>query len=682
MPIIEIGPNSSDKARRGNKQGREPMLKSFVTAVALASAATVALVLILFGSIDGPGEAGASPGNISLLAVDMDVVDDDDGMEDGSGPVTPGTGDCDDGIDNDGNTDIDADDPECVPFLGNSIDAALDLCGPGEPGSGTCTGADTVPDTEATTLGGIQDCAQTTTGGMTQVDIVVQGYPSDHPLVAYDITLNYDPAVVNVTGTVFDTFTGSIPAVAQTLISADPQNTTGYFDVTDSLPDADGTFVMNVIDLAPGPGVTSDENVDGEEVSDGFLARIQLTGQAQGQTDLTLTTGTFFVIDDAGEVPVDNLTVGFLSVDKACVPGPQPTETLLTVEKVVDGGTAVVGDFTLRLDGNPVTSGVANAVSPGVHTVSEDPVEGYTPSFSGACDDNGLVTLNLFESKTCTITNSAPPPPTLTPTPTATAAPTPTPIIFEQGGGTCAGGGTVSTDTEADGATTRDSVETTVTCANAGTVSIVERSITQSPPTGFAFLGQEVIIQAPDGTAANPLQIKFQLDASIIPEGQDQNTIHIFKDAVQVAECSDASGTASPDPCVSKRELLADGDVEITVLTSTASLWNFGVSTQATPTPTPTATPTGTGTPTPTPTPAAGDTPSAPSVGGAAAGPRAAPQTGDGIPVDEGGGGSVLPWLFVGLGVVIAIAATGYVAYSTRGGFAPGRVTTRRRLFR
>jgi hypothetical protein len=99
-------------------------------------------------------------------------------------------------------------------------------------------------------------------------------------------------------------------------------------------------------------------------------------------------------------------------------------------------------------------------------------------------------------------------------------------------------------------------------------------------------LGLQVVITAPPAAWDDPLTIVFLIDASLIPEDQDENTIEIFKDGELVPACTGASGTASPDPCVSKREK-TDGDVRITVLTSTASVWNFGVSAQATPTPTP-----------------------------------------------------------------------------------------------
>jgi len=56
---------------------------------------------------DGPG-----PDSIGNACDDSN----DDGMEDGSGP-NPGSGDCDDGADNDADTLIDGNDPDCVPFM-------------------------------------------------------------------------------------------------------------------------------------------------------------------------------------------------------------------------------------------------------------------------------------------------------------------------------------------------------------------------------------------------------------------------------------------------------------------------------------------------------------------------------------------------------------------------------------
>jgi len=136
---------------------------------------------------------------------------------------------------------------------------------------------------------------------------------------------------------------------------------------------------------------------------------------------------------------------------------------------------------------------------------------------------------------------------------------------------------TVTTDIDGVGATAADPVETYVTVRNAGTVSIDEGPITADAPHGFEFVTQQVNVSAPAATVDDPLVIVFRLDSSQVPPGEDQNTTQIFKNGVQVASCAGPLGTASPNPCVSNRALLQDGDIEITVLTSTASPWNLGV---------------------------------------------------------------------------------------------------------
>ncbi len=140
--------------------------------------------------------------------------------------------------------------------------------------------------------------------------------------------------------------------------------------------------------------------------------------------------------------------------------------------------------------------------------------------------------------------------------------------------GTVPAGGTVTTDTENDGATPSDPLETTVTTPNAGEIILEEQAATGTPPGGFTLIGKQVNITAPTATAANPLTFVFRIDASRIPSGEDENTITVFRNNVAVANCP-GSSVASPDPCVSGRQLLGDGDVQLTVKTSAASQWNF-----------------------------------------------------------------------------------------------------------
>jgi Ca2+-binding RTX toxin-like protein len=151
-------------------------------------------------------------------------------------------------------------------------------------------------------------------------------------------------------------------------------------------------------------------------------------------------------------------------------------------------------------------------------------------------------------------------------------------------------GGTASTDTENDGATAQDQVETSVTSPNGGTVTITESPSSGPPPSGFQLLGQDINISAPPATPGNPLVLKFRLDGTLIA-GLDINSITVFKNGVAVPDCTGAPGTASPDPCVASRQMIGD-DLEITVLSSTASLWQLGVAV-ATPSPSPSPTPGG-----------------------------------------------------------------------------------------
>lgn len=125
---------------------------------------------------------------------------------------------------------------------------------------------------------------------------------------------------------------------------------------------------------------------------------------------------------------------------------------------------------------------------------------------------------------------------------------------------------TVSTD-PGTGASPAHPVVTSVTTPNAGSVSITQTSSTTST-TGFAVFGQQVTIQAPPATAAAPLVLTFRVDASEIPAGVDPLSFQMLRDDVPIADCSGAPGTAAPDPCVESRVVLGDGDLVITVLTS------------------------------------------------------------------------------------------------------------------
>lgn len=86
-----------------------------------------------------------------------------------------------------------------------------------------------------------------------------------------------------------------------------------------------------------------------------------------------------------------------------------PTTATLTLTKTVannNGGTKVAADFQAKIDGGSVAWGVAQTLTPGVHTASETGMTGYTASaWGGDCAADGTITLVAGENKTCSITN-------------------------------------------------------------------------------------------------------------------------------------------------------------------------------------------------------------------------------------------------------------------------------------
>lgn len=122
--------------------------------------------------------------------------------------------------------------------------------------------------------------------------------------------------------------------------------------------------------------------------------------------------------------------------------------------------------------------------------------------------------------------------------------------------------------------TPTDPVETTIQTPNAGVVTISE-STAGSAPQGYSFLGQQVVITAPDATVDTPLRLTFALDASLIP-ATGADTVAILRDGTEAQACA-GGGVAVPDPCIESRDLDGNGDLVITVLTSHASTWTVGV---------------------------------------------------------------------------------------------------------
>jgi alpha-tubulin suppressor-like RCC1 family protein len=143
----------------------------------------------------------------------------------------------------------------------------------------------------------------------------------------------------------------------------------------------------------------------------------------------------------------------------------------------------------------------------------------------------------------------------------------------EQRSATLAAGASLTTDSEGDGATAADTLETTVRTPVAGDVSISERQ-NSTAPAGFLVLSQLVEITAPQATAANPLTITFDIHSSALPPSGG-SAVLVSRNGVRAADCTGA--TATPDPCVASRTLLPGGNLRMVVRTSRASEWSFSI---------------------------------------------------------------------------------------------------------
>ncbi len=235
-----------------------------------------------------------------------------------------------------------------------------------------------------------------------------------------------------------------------------------------------------------------------------------------------------------------------------------------TAGEVCDDGNATEGD---GCDSNCTPTACGNGVvSPSVicddrHLVNGDGCDAtFKPTGCGsgvrtgseACDDGNLVAGDGCEAN-CTIT----------------------PISESVGAG-----GRVTTDSGATGATEMVPLQSSVTTPTGGTVQISTTTDIETEK-GFEILGIPVEINAPDATAANPLVIEIEVDASLIPEGVTLDRLHVLRDGKAVDDCTGAPGVAEPDPCMALRETQPDGDAMLTVLTSEASQWAAAIAGQS-----------------------------------------------------------------------------------------------------
>jgi ABC-type transport system substrate-binding protein len=139
-------------------------------------------------------------------------------------------------------------------------------------------------------------------------------------------------------------------------------------------------------------------------------------------------------------------------------------------------------------------------------------------------------------------------------------------------GETASPGGTVSTGDEASPAAP---LQTSVTVPSGGAVTITQGQSSTTVPPEYQLLEQQLDISAPTQTPPNFLTFTFELDASLLAAaGLTIGEVAVMRNGAGVANCTGEGAT--PDPCIASRTPQDDGDGEIVVRTTSASIWEFG----------------------------------------------------------------------------------------------------------
>lgn len=137
-------------------------------------------------------------------------------------------------------------------------------------------------------------------------------------------------------------------------------------------------------------------------------------------------------------------------------------------------------------------------------------------------------------------------------------------------------GTTLTTDPGATGATVDDPVQTSITSPTSGELLIEHATVASATLAGYQLLDQIIHIEAPPATPLAPLSFGFELDSSLL-HGAVAADVAVFRNNILVPNCTGSPGIAVPDPCIASRVDVGNGNVGLTLLTSTASVWSFGV---------------------------------------------------------------------------------------------------------
>ena len=203
---------------------------------------------------------------------------------------------------------------------------------------------------------------------------------------------------------------------------------------------------------------------------------------------------------------------------------------VLAAPEVCEDNNTVDGD---GCDGNCTITACGNGVA--------------SPSTGEACDDGNAIDGDGCQNN-CTLT--------------------PVSVVLPPGGGT------VTTDPGAIGATRQVPTQVSLATMTGGLVAINSTTSTVVV-NGYQFVGIPIQIEAPTGSEADPLLITLTLDQSAIPPFVDGSHLEALRDASPIDDCTHPT-FADPDPCLQSLTLVGD-DYVFVIRSAHASLWQLAV---------------------------------------------------------------------------------------------------------
>ena len=142
---------------------------------------------------------------------------------------------------------------------------------------------------------------------------------------------------------------------------------------------------------------------------DGTLVILDPSGDNDGDYDVNEAAFSGYVGTFSGDCNSNGVGTVPDGGTHTCTITNDDQPATLTLVKTVEndnGGSATEDDFQAYINENEVPWGAAQTLNAGSYTASEDGMTGYVASsWGGDCEEDGTITLNAGDNKTCSITN-------------------------------------------------------------------------------------------------------------------------------------------------------------------------------------------------------------------------------------------------------------------------------------